>query len=880
MTNLINDKKIPWFALEQDKVVDLIETDLKYGLSAELVKKKQTRDGLNYLHEKKKERFWEEFLEELTEPLILLLVLTAIIYIIIGETFDGIVIFGIILLLNAIEVINDNRADNAMNALHDLAEPNAIVIRNNVQIEIPIIDLVKGDIILLHAGERVPADIRIIESYGLAVDESTLTGESIPIEKDSLKVLSEDTPITDHSNMVYNGTLITRGRGRGIVVEIGMHTELGKIIGITQEIEETPTILQKTMDELSIKLVWIAIFFSISIPILGVVIANEPLDLMIVTGLSLAFATIPEELPIIITMVLALGAYTLSKNNVIVRNLKVIETLGMITTVATDKTGTLTKNELEIAEFFPPTEQKKLLLTGILCNDSMTEKISSYDDPLELALLLSAQKSGFELKEIQQKHQRIQEFPFDTNRKMMSIITKENLMTIQSSSQNQKYYNIWVKGSPENIIQNSTKFYSDNSNLERNNKQYTQILNKITEMTAQGLRVIGLATKITNFIPTSQTQAENDLTFIGLIGFFDPPREEVKSSIKSMQEGGVRTIMITGDHSLTARAIANKVGLDTNQNLLTGSEIDVLSEEDLRKVVQKTTIFARTTPEQKLKIVKSLQENGECVAVTGDGLNDAPALIRANIGIAMGKGGTDIARESADLVLIDDNYQSFTIAVHEGRRLYANLRKGVRYYLAIKIALVLIMLFPILLKIPVPFAPIQIIFIELFMDLAAAITFSVEKEENYILFINPRNPDHPFMDKYMVITIILSSFVISMIVLVAYIYTWNLNRNLLQSQTVAFVTWMISHVFLAMNMRTEHEPLIQIGLFSNSLIVLWFIASVLLVLLLTSISFFNPIFKITSLRLERWVLIVIIAFIGTFWVEILKLFTFKSIYEK
>ena len=880
MTNLINDKKIPWFALEQDKVVDLIETDLKYGLSAELVKKKQTRDGLNYLHEKKKERFWEEFLEELTEPLILLLVLTAIIYIIIGETFDGIVIFGIILLLNAIEVINDNRADNAMNALHDLAEPNAIVIRNNVQIEIPIIDLVKGDIILLHAGERVPADIRIIESYGLAVDESTLTGESIPIEKDSLKVLSEDTPITDHSNMVYNGTLITRGRGRGIVVEIGMHTELGKIIGITQEIEETPTILQKTMDELSIKLVWIAIFFSISIPILGVVIANEPLDLMIVTGLSLAFATIPEELPIIITMVLALGAYTLSKNNVFVRNLKVIETLGMITTVATDKTGTLTKNELEIAEFFPPTEQKKLLLTGILCNDSMTEKISSYDDPLELALLLSAQKSGFELKEIQQKHQRIQEFPFDTNRKMMSIITKENLMTIQSSSQNQKYYNIWVKGSPENIIQNSTKFYSDNSNLERNNKQYTQILNKITEMTAQGLRVIGLATKITNFIPTSQTQAENDLTFIGLIGFFDPPREEVKSSIKSMQEGGVRTIMITGDHSLTARAIANKVGLDTNQNLLTGSEIDVLSEEDLRKVVQKTTIFARTTPEQKLKIVKSLQENGECVAVTGDGLNDAPALIRANIGIAMGKGGTDIARESADLVLIDYNYQSFTIAVHEGRRLYANLRKGVRYYLAIKIALVLIMLFPILLKIPVPFAPIQIIFIELFMDLAAAITFSVEKEENYILFINPRNPDHPFMDKYMVITIILSSFVISMIVLVAYIYTWNLNRNLLQSQTVAFVTWMISHVFLAMNMRTEHEPLIQIGLFSNSLIVLWFIASVLLVLLLTSISFFNPIFKITSLRLEQWVLIVIIAFIGTFWVEIVKLFTFKSIYEK
>ena len=867
--------EIFWHSLSINQIITIANSDLTNGLEEEVVKEKQKEKGLNQLNKVKKEGFIEEFFEELTEPLILLLILTAIIYLYLGDTFDGIVIFCIILLLNTIEAVNESRASNAILALHQRAEPKTVVIRNNRQLEIPVIELVVGDIILLHVGQRVPADIRLIESFGLAADESSLTGESIPIEKNSAEIYSETTQLSDRLNMVYTGTLITRGRGKGIVTEIGMKTELGKILGMIQESKEPPTMLQKNMKELSMTLVWIALFFSIAIPVLGVVIANEPLELMIVTGLSLAFATIPEELPIIFTMVLALGAYKLSKQHVIVRNLKVVETLGTVTTIATDKTGTLTKNELEIAEFYPPKEQEILLTGGILCNDSVLEKITSFDDPLELALLSSAQKNGFDLREVQQSYQRISEFPFDTSRKMMSVITNTFLGHPTESQLGQKLLN-WVKGSPEQVVKNSSTFLSDQTIAKLDSEKRTKIDEKLTEMANNGLRVIALARKYSDSIPKSQNDAEQELTFIGLIGFLDPPREEVKQSILQMDQAGIRTIMITGDHILTAKSVANKIGLSTNESILTGPDIDMLTDNEFKKIVQTTNVFARTTPEQKLKIVKFLKENGACVAVTGDGINDGPALANADVGIAMGIGGTDVARESADLVLTDDNYNSFTNAIHEGRRLYENLRKGVRFYLSIKIALVLIMLVPILLKIPVPFAPIQIIFIELFMDLAAAITFAVEPEESYIMNAGPRNPSHSFMDQDMIFSIFLSSLILALIVSSAYIYTWNVTNNIVQAQTVAFVSWMISHVFLGINMRTEREPLIKVGFFSNSLMIVWMLAAFITVIIVTSIVFFNPILKITSLSINLWIMILFISIIGTFWIEIVKNLTLKQ----
>lgn len=864
------DTEIFWHALDSKQISDLIQTDLYSGLTSEQVEIKQEKFGLNQLEKAKTKVFWKKFLEELTEPLMLLLIVTGLAYLVLQDVFDGVVIFCIILLLNTIEVVNERRAFKAIAALHKLAEPTAVVMRDNNQIEIPVERLVVGDIILLHSGQRVPADIRLTECYGLTVDESTLTGESMPIDKDSTSVFSETRPLAERQNMVYTGTLITKGRGKGIIIGTGMNTELGKIVGLTQHIREPRTILQKAMKELSTKLVWIALFFSIIIPILGVVIAKEPLDVMIITGLSLAFATIPEELPIIITMVLALGSYKLSKQHVIVKKLQVIETLGTVTTIATDKTGTLTKNELEIVEFYPPTEQELLLQIGLICNESILEKITSFDDPLEAALVSSAPGFEVDVKKMIENYHHVQEYPFDTTRKLMSVIT-DNGQTNED-----KNYHIWVKGSPEQVLQNSITFNSETTILEKNNEAYLKTLNKISEMAGRGLRVIALAKKDCKVLPDTQDQTEMGLTFIGLIGFFDKPRKEVKDAIQLMQQAGVQTVMITGDHPLTAQALAHQIGLDHDTSILTGSEIDDFSIEQLQQAVREVHIFARTTPEQKLKIVTSLQENGECVAVTGDGINDAPALVKADIGIAMGKSGSDTARESADLILTDDNYSSFTNAVHEGRRLYENLQKGVRYYLTIKVALVLIMLFPILLKMPVTFAPIQIITMELFMDLAAAITFVVEPEEGDIMKFRPRDPNHPFMDTKMIFTIFLSAFLLFLVVSIVYIFTWVQNKNILEAQTVAFVSWMIGHIFLGINMRTEREPIIRVGLFSNTSMIVWAIVSFAVVLLVTSISLFNPILKVTPLKMSQWIIIILIAFIGTFWIEISKLITFKQ----
>jgi Ca2+-transporting ATPase len=724
---------------------------------------------------------------------------------------------------------------------------------------------VPGDVVLLQAGRRVPADARLVESYGLALDESALTGESVPVDKAATPVKAVDTPLAERSNMVYSGTLVTRGRGKALVAGTGMATEIGRVAGMARAVKQPRTPLQQAMDEVSKSLVWLALAFSVAIPILGVLIAGQPLEAMLLTGLSLAFATIPEEMPIIITMVLALGAYRLSQQKAIVKNLQAVETLGAVTVIATDKTGTLTENRMQVSQLHPTANRGQILTAGALCNDALIEGGEIRGDPLEAALVRAAQESGLDVNQLENKHPRVTEFSFENARKRMSLVSGED-----------GFYHVWVKGAPESVLSVCTMLQTDSGTAAMAGRDREQALKQAERMAGDGLRVIAFAEKSVSSIPANPKEAESQLVFLGLAGLLDPPRQEVGEAIGVMQGAGIRSLMVTGDHPLTARAIAGKVGLNGNGRLLSGVELERLREEELGRAVQEVSIFARTTPEHKLRLVQALQSQGARVAVTGDGVNDAPALAAADIGIAMGAIGSDVAREAGDVVLADDNYTTIANAVAEGRHLFANLKKGVRYYLTIKVALVSVMLLPVLLRIPAPFTPVQIILMELFMDLAAAAAFVAEPAEGDLMRQPPRDPQAPFMDRAMIAGILTSALGLFAAVATAYLLTWYVGADLVTAQTVAFAAWMVGHVLLAFNMRSERQPMLQVGLLSNRLMVVWGVVALAFISLVTTVPFLQTFLKITTLNLGQWTLILVCVVVGTFWLEVKKLATFEG----
>ncbi len=700
-----------------------------------------------------------------------------------------------------------------------------------------------------------------MEGYGVSVDESSLTGESVPVEKEAEVVVQEQTPLAERRNLFFAGTTLVRGRARAVVVSTGMSTELGRVAGLTRQVKAPPTPLQKTMRELTGWMVWLALGFSVMVPILGVLLAGQSLQQMILTGLSLAFATIPEEGPIIITMVLALGGYRLSKQQAIVRKLKAVETLGAVTVIATDKTGTLTENRMEVNRAYPELLQAKLLELGVLCNDAAESDSELKGDPMEVALLRAARQAGLDVEKARCDYSLTEEFTFDNARKRMSVVRERDSRA-------------WaiVKGAPESVLPLSNRQWIDSVMHPLTQPDRQAMLATAAQMAEKGLRVIALAEKEAALGSLTQERAESDLTFVGLVGLADPPRPEVRQAIADCRTAGIRTIMVTGDHPLTARAVAGQVDLNGNGRVLTGPELDQLSAEELREAVGQVSVFGRTTPEHKLRIVHALHERRERVAVTGDGTNDAPALVAADIGIAMGETGSDVARDAGDLVLADDNFATIVRAVSEGRLLYANLKKALRYYLSCKVALVSATLLPVLLRVPVPFAPVQIILMELFMDLAASATFVVEPSESDLMRRPPRDPKQPFMDRAMTTSIFGSAAGLFAAVSVVYLFTWCTSGNLAKAQTLAFITWLLGHVFLAVNLRSEREPVLRVGLFSNPLMILWGAATVLFVLLITFAPGAQLLFKTSSVSGQGWVLAIGAAFLGTFWIEGLKWF--------
>jgi len=858
-------QKQNWHNLSIDETASKLSTNPAQGLSDTEAQNRLAQAGPNSLAPEKKISFWEEFFEELLEPMMLLLLLTGVLYTIWGRVSDAITIFVIIFTLNSVEVFNEIRAKRAISSLRKLVEPTTSAMRSGRYLEIPVEQLVPGDLILLQAGHRIPADARLVEAFGLAVDESALTGENLPAEKSSDTIVAPNAPLAEQANLVFSSTLVTRGKGSAIVVNTGMHSEIGRIASLARQVREPRAPLQILMSELSKFLVWFALGFSVLIPLIGIFIVHQDPKTMLLTGLSLAFATIPEELPIIITMVLALGAFRLSRKGAIARRLSAVESLGSVTVIATDKTGTLTADRMEVRQFEPEKLSTRLLELGVLANDAIQNGNDYRGDPVDTAIMRDARTRGVDPGSIRSKNRIFAEFTFDNERKRVSAVYQTN-----------GTFMVVVKGAPESLLAQSSSILEDQSPVSLTETGRQAVLDKVSQMAENGMRVIALAEKQMPQPARTIREAESNLTFVGLIGLADPPRPEVREAIASCKRAGIRPLMITGDHPLTALAVARQVGLNGDDKVVTGAELDELSETEFRQVIRDASIFARITPEHKLRIVQALQASGERVAVTGDGINDAPALSAADIGVAMGENGTDVAREAGGIVLTNDNFTTIVSAVQEGRLIFENLKKGVRYYLACKLALVLITLLPTLLLVPVPFAPVQIILMELFMDLMAAAAFSTEGQESDLLDHKPRDPRAKFMDKAMLSSIGISALGLFAAVTALYLFTWYTTKDIVAAQTVAFTSWLLGHLLLAVNMRSEHQPIVQLGLLTNRVMLLWGSVVIAFLILVSVIPGAHELMRITSLSFGQWLIIVVAVSIGTFWLEIRKMVTYRE----
>lgn len=868
--------------LPYETVIESLGTNGDVGLSIGEAQRRMIESGPNRLASPPKKPWWKEIAEEMLEPMILLLFAVGIVYALLGELRDAIAIFVIVIAVLAIEIGNETKAKGAIKALSKLSIFLAPVIRDGNYIDIPTTELVPGDIVMLRPGERIPADMRLIESTGLRIDESILTGESVSATKEANTVLPVETELAVRKNITFSGTLVTGGKGKGVVVGTGMNTEIGKMVSLIKGTREPRTPLQLHMRELTRWMVWIALGFSALVALLGW-IGGAGWRETILTGLTLAFATIPEELPILITMVLGLGAFRLAKQQAIVRRLRTAETLGNITVVATDKTGTLTENQMYAEKWFiggqwidssdwkKSASANRAIHIGVIANDGFIigkekDKIVFGGDPTDIAFYRAAELFGYSLSEIKKNEPQI-EYPLEDANKRITVTTRKDQGEWFTAS----------KGAPEEILKLCDRTDWNNEILSMDEDIRRELGQQVLKLAAEGYRIIGLAYK-TEALPDppgNREEAESNLIFVGLAALLDPVRKEVPDSVDLLRQAGIRVMMITGDHAATAGTIGKRIGFKTDQVLL-GSEIDAMTEPELAERLHQASIYARTTPEQKLRIVRVLQSEGEIVAVTGDGVNDGPALKEASVGVAMGRSGTDVAKETADMVLADDNFATLTVAIKEGRKLFANLYKAIRYYLAAKVALISSTLLAVLIGLPVPFAPIHIILLELFMDLGAATSFTAERPEADLMKQAPRRAGQPFVDRKLVFGIFSGGFTLAITVLMAYVWAIKSGNNGMHAQTVAFSTWMVGHLILALMMRSDREPLIHLGLFSNRVMLFWIASAIGFLLLTVNIPYLQELLHLTNLHSDDWLVILSSAIFVPMWIEARKWWVWRN----
>ena len=829
-----------WHLMSVEAVVEALNTS-RQGINAEEARRRLATRGPNMLTEGRRRSPLRMFLDQFTDFMILVLLAAAVVSGLIGEAKDTIAIMAIVVLNAVIGFVQEYRAERALEALKAMAAPTATVFRDGASVLIPAAEVVPGDIALLEAGAMVPADLRLLEAVQLRADEAALTGESIPIAKVTEPLPEEALAVGDRKNMAYRGTIVTYGRGSGIVVATGMKTEFGKIATLLQETGEVKTPLQKRLAGFGRRLALAALAICTIVFVAGIMRGEAPL-LMFLTAVSLAVAAIPEAFPAVVTISLALGARKMIKKKALVRKLAAVETLGSVTHICSDKTGTLTMNRMRVEEFYCDASIERapksggpwdrLLRAMALSNDARGNAAGTIaGDPTEVALFAAAYEAGVDKPEVEKRYHRVAEIPFDSERKCMTTMHRDPGGGFVS----------FTKGAIEVILDRSTQMLTSSGLVEI---QPEDLVNVSERMAADGLRVLALGMRQWPTVPAMVTPGtvERELILLGFVGILDPPREEAREAVEMCRAAGIVPVMITGDHPITAMAIAKRLGmLRGGDAILTGRELAALSQVEFEARVEKIRVYARVAPEQKLKIVRALQARGEIVAMTGDGVNDAPALKQADIGVAMGIAGTDVAKEASSMILLDDNFATIVRAVREGRRIYDNMRRFIKYALATNSGEIWTIFLAPFFGLPIPLLPIQILWVNLVTDGLPGLALAAEPEERDVMRRSPRPPQESVFAHGLGIHVIWVGLLMGGLTIGT--QAWFLSLGSAHWQTMVFMVLSLSQLANVLAVRSERESFFAQGLFSNTPLLLAVIFALVLQMVTIYVPILNGIFK-------------------------------------
>ncbi len=884
-----------WYSLTQQEVVARLRTDLKKGLTDREVKERAARFGPNELLKTPKTPPWVLFLNQFKDFMVLVLLAATAVSGFLGEYADAVTIMIIVVVNAVLGFVQEYRAERSLEALKKLTSPEARVIRNGQEHRVQTAELVPGDIVVLEEGDKVPADLRLLKTSSLEIEESALTGESLPAPKQVTALGEKDLALGDTFNMAYLGTVVTRGRGNGVVVHTGMATEMGQIAGMIQEVGQEATPLQRRLTHLGRWLVSCCLLICAVVVVVGIWRGEEAYQ-MFLAGVSLAVAAIPEGLPAIVTVALAIGVQRMIKRNAIIRKLPAVETLGCATVICSDKTGTLTQNEMTVrevvlgadtievtgegydpkGEFAGMVDRHRehfslLMKAAALCNNSLLERggisigglfrglvkgcpareWSVLGDPTEGALLVMASKAGFWREKIELKEPREVELPFDSERKRMTVICRQPAGSLLA----------YVKGAPDVILDLCTHVYKNGLAVPLSKREREELLATNANLAEKALRVLAFAYRE---LPAgtgdfAEEQIERRLIFLGMAGMIDPPRPAAVKAVQTCRRAGIKVVMITGDHQLTARSIAREMGiLSTNDIVFTGHDLDAMSEREFFEQAGRASVFARVSPRHKLKIVRALKQSGHVVSMTGDGVNDAPAVKEADIGVAMGITGTDVTKEASAMVLTDDNFSSIVSAIEEGRGIYDNIRKFIRYLLSCNAGEVLTMLIAVLAGMPLPLVPIQILWMNLVTDGLPAMALGVDPIDRDIMARPPRHPRESVFSHGMAWRIASSGIVIGLGTLLSF---WIGSRlgDLDLARTMAFNTIVFFQLFFVFTCRSEFHTILEVGLFTNPYLVGAVLISTALQLGVDYLPFLQPIFHVVPLKGLHWAFILAIS---------------------